>query len=377
MKKKSTKIKILRTDNGGELISKEFDNYLTQHGVVHQKTVPYTPEQNSVAERINRTLVETVRSMISDSKLDKSCWGEAVSTATHLRNRSPTVVLDNKTPYEALFGTNPSLHHFRTFGCMCYAHISKEQRCKLDPKSTKCVFMGYGSDVKAYRLFDLSNKWPIFSRDVIFDETKRISSDNVTDAVADNLIELENSADEHLEGEITKDVLEETNNNSARKSTRQRKDPDRYGEWTTLCVNSQDEPSSVNEALNSADSHLWKEAMTKEINSLKENSVWELVKAPAGRKIVGSKWVFKKKVGSDGFVANYKARLVAQGYSQISGVDYDETFSPVIRFETVRTILALSEEHDLQIHQLDVSSAFLNGNLDETIYVKQPEGFVV
>ena len=115
--------------------------------------------------------------------------------------------------------------------------------------------------------------------------------------------------------------------------------------------------------------------METEMKSLKENDVWELVELPKGKKKVGSKWVYKVKTGADGSVERYKARLVAQGYTQKFGTDYDETFSPVVRMESLRALLALSVQFGLQLHQVDVTTAFLNGELEEEVYMQQPKGF--
>ena len=117
--------------------------------------------------------------------------------------------------------------------------------------------------------------------------------------------------------------------------------------------------------------------MDTEMKSMEENDVWDLVPLPAGRKIVGSKWVYKVKTGADGLIQRYKARLVAQGYTQRFGTDYDETFCPVIRQESLRVLMALSVKHGLQLHQMDVTTAFLNGTLEEEVFMKQPEGYEV
>ena len=118
-------------------------------------------------------------------------------------------------------------------------------------------------------------------------------------------------------------------------------------------------------------------AMEKEIESLRKNDVWELADLPKGRKAVGSKWVLKIKTDAEGSVERFKARLVAQGFSQKPGIDYDETFATVARFESVRTVIALAVQNDLKLHQIDVTTAFLNGDLKDEVYMKQPEGFVV
>ena len=131
----------------------------------------------------------------------------------------------------------------------------------------------------------------------------------------------------------------------------------------------------MTEALASRDKAKWRDAMEKEMESLHTNDVWDLVKLPKDRKAVGSKWVFKLKVGPDGLVERHKARLVAQGFSQKHGLDYDETFSPVVRFESLRTVIALAVQNGMKLHQMDVTTAFLNGELEEEVYMKQPEGF--
>ena len=133
------------------------------------------------------------------------------------------------------------------------------------------------------------------------------------------------------------------------------------------------EPESVDDALKGQE---WVDAMKAEIGALRDHDVWELVELPAGRKPVGSKWVFKVKTNADGSVERCKARLVAQGYSQKEGLDYDETFSPVVRPESIRSVIALACKEGLKLHQMDITTAFLNGDLKEEVYMRQPEGFV-
>ena len=161
---------------------------------------------------------------------------------------------------------------------------------------------------------------------------------------------------------------------SLRRSTRIRLEPDCYSHNLMLEASKLQDPISVTEATFSPDSDKWMKAMQREMESLRENNVWRLVEPPPNRKVIGSKWVFKRKTDANGEVERYKARLVAQGFSQKLGLDYEEMFSPVVRFESVRTIIALGAQLKLQLHQMDVSTAFLNGNLSEEVYLKQPEG---
>ena len=136
------------------------------------------------------------------------------------------------------------------------------------------------------------------------------------------------------------------------------------------------EPLTVKDAFASRDREKWQSAMKKEMESLKDNNVWELVELPKDRKAVGSKWAYKVKTDADGSIERYKARLVAQGFSQKYRTDYDETFCPVVRLESFRTIIALTVQHGLKLHQVDVTTAFLNGELEEEVYMRQPEGFI-
>ena len=132
----------------------------------HELTVPKTPEQNGVAERQNRTLVESVRAMLTQAKLPKKFWVEALNTAVYLRNRSPTKAVNHATPFEAWIGNKPDVSHLHSFGCTAYAHIPKDERKKLDSKTRKCIFLGYGTETKGYRLYDCERKGVFYSRDV-------------------------------------------------------------------------------------------------------------------------------------------------------------------------------------------------------------------
>ena len=163
-------IKVLRTDNGGEYISEEFRTFCIEHGIERQYTTPFTPEQNGVSERKNRTLFNAILSMLHRSQFSIAYWGEAILTATYLQNRLPTKALNNVTPYELWKGRKPNLAHLRTFGCTAYALIPKERTIKstLLEKSIKCWFLGYAQGTKGYRLQDQKNKSIIISRNVIF-----------------------------------------------------------------------------------------------------------------------------------------------------------------------------------------------------------------
>ncbi len=216
----------------------------------------------------------------------------------------------------------------------------------------------------------------IHSRDVNFSEQagNREEGDTNTNGGYELILDLSSSHEPEIETELQ--PLADTHTESPnvpRRSTRQTRKPDYYGR---VECNLSETPTSFREATSSPDKSKWKREMEAEMRSLDENQVWDLVDLPPDRKTVGSKWVFKVKTQADGSVARYKARLVAQGYTQRYGTDYDETFCPVVRQESLRTLMALSVQYGLKLHQIDVTTAFLNGTLEE-VFMRQPNGFVI
>ncbi|CAM8965253.1 unnamed protein product [Rhodiola kirilowii] len=139
----------------------------------------------------------------------------------------------------------------------------------------------------------------------------------------------------------------------------------------------EDDPKTFDEAMKSQDVSFWKEAINDEMDSIVGNNTWILVDLPQGHKALGSKWIFRKKMKVDGTIDKFKARLVIQGFRQKFGLDYFHTYAPVARISTIRLLIALASIHNFLVHQMDVKTAFLNGDLEEEIYMKQPEGFVV
>ena len=375
----------LRTDNGGEYLSKEFDSYLHSKGIKHELSAPYSPAQNGVAERFNRTLVESARTMMAQAKLPERYWAEAVATAAYLRNRVPTRSLKSTTPYEKWYDRKPNLSHVRVFGCMCYAYIPEvNKKGKLSNKAEKLRFIGYSSQTKGYRLIDESTSKVLIRRDVIFNESDFHYNPGKTEVTDGRTItgheqvmvpEDKESIELPNEPQPEEQVVQEHQHRYPR---RQRTAPVRYGidEFVDTAFLDEvqiEEPKSIEEALKDQE---WKEAADSEYQSLMENETWKLVKLPTGRKPVGCKWIFKTKCTSDGKVERYKARLVAKGYTQKPGEDYDETYSPVVKYSSIRALLAFAVQNGMIVHQMDVVTAFLNGTLDEEIYMEQPPGYI-
>ena len=416
-------IKELRSDRGGEYLSGEFKSYLTQEGIVSQLSAPGTPQQNGVAERRNRTLQDMVRSMLSYSSLPISFWGYAIETAMYLLNLVPSKTVP-KTPTELWKGRKPSLSHIRIWGAP--AHVLRKDPNKLESRTEVCMFVGYPKGTRGRLFYSPSDKKVIVSTHAIFLEEDYISNfkpkskiileeldsaqqqtelpvswpliplipmhvqrgENVPEGeqaqvepVEQDPIQVEPEPEEPVQEELV--PLQAQNNEpqpvELRRSDRVRRKPARYvllGEsYQVIAIDSEDDPINYKEALEDVDVQEWQKAMDREMESMYSNSVWSLVEAPKGVKPIGCKWIYKRKRGSDGKVETFKARLVAKGYTQKEGIDYEETFSPVAMLKSIRILLAVAASLDYEIWQMDVKTAFLNGNLNEDIYMQQPEGF--
>ncbi|KAH9648557.1 hypothetical protein KPL70_025642 [Citrus sinensis] len=358
----SKKIKCLRTDNGGEYTDGEFLAFCKQEGIQRQFTVAYTPQQNGVAERMNRTLTERIRAMLRTAGLPNSFWAEAAKTACYIVNRSPSTAIGLKTAMEMWTGKPADYSYLHAFGCPVYVMYNAQERTKLDAKSRRCIFLGYADGVKGYHEDNGTVK-----------EKSEIVPVYVENNPEDS--DFSEAASEHEEQEPVESEAPEV-----RRSTRERRPPMWHSEYVTeinvaYCLLTEDgEPSTFHEALNSSDVALWMTAMQEEIEALHKNKTWELVPLPRGRKAIGNKWVYKIKRDGNDQVERYRARLVVKGYAQKEGIDFNEIFSPVVRLTTVRIVLAMCATFDLHLEQLDVKTAFLHGELEEEIYMLQPEG---
>ena len=407
-------IKCLRTDRGGEYNSTEFKEFCKEHGIKRQVTTAYTPQQNGVDERKNRTIMNMLRAVLSEKEVPKSFWPDGVQWANHVLNRSPTTIVKDMTPEEAWSGCKPSVEHFRVFGSIGYVHVPDVKRTKLDDKSVKCVMIGYSSESKAFKMFDPIEKKAHVSRDLIFEEEKKWKWDESYSSEQNmelewedeyECVENENEEEEVEAGESDENGDQSENspsltqvNTEATSSTvgRLRRPPVWHDDYTSgeelsdaeaegnmATVGSENpvftfmvisDPTTFQEAAK----HLrWKEAMDAEISSIEKNQTWSLVTLPDGAKAIGVKWIYKTKFNELGEVNKFKARLVMKGYAQEYGIDYTEVFAPVARMDTVRMIIAMAAQRGWGIHQLDVKSAFLHGELKEDVFVEQPQGYEV
>ncbi|CAN7087854.1 unnamed protein product [Brassica rapa subsp. narinosa] len=480
------KIKIFRSDNGGEYIGQAFKQHLSQYGILHQTSCPYTPQQNGVAERKNRHLMEVARSMMFQANVPKKFWSDAVATACYLINRTPTLILKGQSPFEVLNKHKPSLEHIRIFGCLCYVLIPGELRNKLEARSTKAMFIGYSTTQKGYKCYNPDTRRVLVSRDVKFveergyyeeqnkEDLKDLTSERATtlriilesigvkvrqdqqgsgsnpgsqppnggrsatptsdhggersepettqessgaSGTHDQDVEVSEQQDgaeasqlgEEEAVEVSTSVPQESGEESQveveqpepalRRSTRIRRDASNWvstrvyynaqavehpsqavcsfaqypEEHCAFMVNLDENyiPRSYEEAMMDKE---WKESVGAEAGAMIKNDTWYESELPKGKKAVTSRWIFTIKYKADGKVERKKSRLVARGFTQTYGEDYIETFAPVAKLHTIRIVLSLAVNLGWGLWQMDVKNAFLQGELEDEVYMHPPPG---
>lgn len=369
----NVKVHKLRCDNGGEFSSHEFKSFCSNEGIILDYTTAYTPELNGKSERLNRTLVERMRTMISESGVPKYFWSEILYTATYLLNRSPTNYLRDKTPAEMWYNVKPNLSNLRVFGCTAYAHVPDELRSKLDFKSEKCVLLGYS--FTGYRLWNISKEKIVVSRNVIFNENELYFK----------------SLNKSVDCKENKETLEEeetvnTETENIESTERVRKVPKHFQDYELYLVYNafsflDNVPTSYNDAMLRENKLDWEKAIEREFLSISENKTWEIVDIGTvsnKKSILDSKWVFTYKDHESEEVNQYKARLVIRGFAQSQdSYNYDELYSPVAKMSTIRTLLSVGNCKMYKFEQYDVKTAFLNGKLNEDVFMYPPKGLNV
>lgn len=398
-------IREILSDNGGEFDNECVKTILQKRGIIQRLTAPYTPQQNGGSERENRTLVEMARTLKNSNpeiNFPSCLWAELISTSVYILNRTGKSSLPNASPYESWMGQKPRLRHMRIIGSTCYAHIPDQKRRKMDKKAIKGFLLGYDGDER-YRIWIKETNTVICSRDVIFQEKPlkncedpveipllepqrpedknevkhdQGSPEDQTTSESEN----EGKHDQEVQEDETSSESEDDDSTSAMKlrSHSGIKKPKRFEDYVMAAevfMSDVNEPELYQDAVNCKENNFWKKAMDSEISSLKENNTWSLEALPDKAKALPCKWVFRIKKNPDGSIDKYKARLVIKGFKQKQGIDYNQTFSPVTKLGTVRSLISIAASEKMHLMQFDVSTAFLYGDLDEVIYMEQPEGY--
>lgn len=378
------KIKCLRTDNGTEFVNEKFSQYLRRAGIIHQINVPYMAQNKiGLAERMNRALVEKAKCMLRNAKLNKYFWAEALLTAAHVYNRSPSRTLSFKTPEEVWKGTKQSVSHLRIFGCEAMVHTPQEKAKKWDAKARKMIFIGYCEQSTSYRFIIPNTRTVVKSRDAVFVESsmerncvpvKLTELSNEIDSIDDSCNKTSSSIQtaRQLDSVEKSDYLSAESLDSPRMVVRSKNQvssskPNRKEEISYLSVEEESvsiTPEIYIEAVTSADAEKFKNA--------------------PDLKFVGCKWMFPSKdeisslryktrpcaIPSKDEISSlrYKTRLCAKGYLQQAGTDYNETFSPTVRYDSIRLLLSSTVQQNNHFIQIDVKTAFPYGVLQERIF---------
>nr|GEX03275.1 hypothetical protein [Tanacetum cinerariifolium] len=505
-------VRIVRTDKGTKFLNQTLHAYFVAEGILHQTSVARTPEQNGIVERWNRTLVEATRTMLSAAKVPLFFWGEAIATTCFTQNRSLIIPRHEKTPYHIINDRKPLVKFFCIFGSLCYIVKDGENLDKMKEKIDACIFVGYSTQSRAYRVFNKRTRVLVETIHVNFDELPQMASDhvssdpgpecqrmalehdslspgpqcqeNVTQAdrtvttlneldllfslmfdellngsaqvvsksTAVNIADAPNQRQHHttpLNNHYTPDstcqvptqaptVTSTENMNQAEmivenaqvendefinifcmpiqdrgetsschvdssnmhtfyqhhpsehrwtkdhpleqvignhsQSVRTRRQLESNGEMCMFALTvSRTEPKNIKEAM--AD-FAWIESMQEELHQFDRLDVWELVDRLLCKNVINMKWIWKNKRDEENTVIRNKSRLVAKGYAQKEGVNFEESFVPVARLEAVRLFIAYAAHKSFNVYQMDVKTTFLYGTLKEEVYVNKPDGFV-
>ena len=263
----------------------------------------------------------------------------------------------------------PNLNYLKVWGCLAKVAVPKPKKVKVGPKTVGCVFIGYAQNSNAYRFLVHKSEIPdihvntiIESRDASFFEN--IFPYNIVYESIDN-------------NKRSRDTISRSDpmEDEPRLSKRQRTSTSFGPDFLTYLL--ENEPRTFKEVVTSPEAPFWKEAINNEVESILSNHTWKLVDLPPSNKPLQCKWIFKRKMKADGAIDKYKARLVVKGYKQREGLDYFNTYSPITRITSIRMLISIAAVYKLEIHQMDVKTAFLNGDLEGEIYLEQPEGFIV
>ena len=397
-------IGILKSDRGGEYLDGEFSMYLNSCGVIQETTAPYSQWQNGVAERANRTIKDMARTMLIAAKLPAALWTYAMDTAVYLSNRLASSSLNNNiSPYQLLYNRKPDLKHIHPFGCDVYVPIDDILRTDLEPKSNLRYYLGPVNDTNdIFSTFNPVTKRLGVSRDgykfddnmisIVFrNEVKLNNIDYILPKPVQTAVEIKNIVSNtgpvnipiNVIPPAADPIMTDPINNIIERPKRTIIPNNIYKDYVTAAITEEDVKVSelisvdgnksftLSEVREMDDWSEYEKAMMLEMDAIIKNNTWEDVYVlPEGRKPVGYVWVFNRKIHENPI--RYKARLCAQGFSQTHGFDYFDTYSPVIRQTSIRIIISIAAAEHMHLHQMDVNTAFLNGEIDTEVYMRRP-----
>ncbi|GJU24971.1 putative ribonuclease H-like domain-containing protein [Tanacetum coccineum] len=406
------KVKIIRCDNETEFKNRVMSEFCKKKGIKREISVARTPQQNGVAERRNRTLIEAARTMLSDSKLPTTFWAEAVNTACYVQNRVLVVKPHNKTPYELFRGRIPALSFMRPFGCHVTILNTLDYLGKLDGKPDEGFFVGYSLNSKAFRVYNIRTRKVEENLHIRFLEDKPIIAgdrpkwlfdiDVLTKSLNYMPVVTGTNSNDSVDGSLFDYSSKNASNDEPQPSSDAGKKDDE-GVSKENGIDDQEKPENSTQDVNTAGPSIntantnfntgslnintygvQTRRMTKTIN---EQGFISAVYGGKTHEVLHTclfacflsqeepNKVYRNKKYERGIVIRNKARLVAQCYTQEEGMDYDDVFIPVARIEAIRLFLAYASLKEFVVYQMNVKSAFLYGKIEEEVYVCQPLGF--
>nr|GFA55793.1 hypothetical protein [Tanacetum cinerariifolium] len=365
----------VRTDNGTEFKNKTLAKFFDEVGITQQFSAARTPQQNGVVERRNRTLVEAARTILTFANLPSFLCAEAIATACFTQNHSIIHKRFDKTPYELINKRKLNIKFFRVFGCRCYLLKDYEDVGKLKAKGDIGVFVGYSKEFAAFRIYNKRTPGKSLNRSVSkVDEASKKDLEDLFQDLYDEYFDsskimkfsttnVETSINEEVFHEISESFQGESSSSSLNDGVQQSPKEVILPQTNTQSILNNMIPNG-------------NECNARKLDQFSRLKVWRLVPQPEGKSVIKTKWIFKNKKDESSLVIRNKARLVAVGYSQQEGIDYDETFAPVARIKAIRLFLAYATHKNFTVFQMEVKTSFLNGILKEEVYVGQPLGFV-
>ncbi|GJS72718.1 retrovirus-related pol polyprotein from transposon TNT 1-94 [Tanacetum coccineum] len=390
----------IRTDNGTEFKNATLKAHYEKLGIMQQFSTARTPQQNGVVERRNRTLVEAARTMLIFSRLPEFLWAEAVATTCFTQNRSIIHTRHNKTPYELLRGRKPNVEYFHVFGSLCYPTNDRDDLGKMKPKADIGVFIGYSKTSRGFRIYNRRTKKIMETIHVKFDELTAMASEHdCLEPVLQRFNNNTSSADtmntpskedlENLFGPMFEEYFEkrsfDTPINSAAQPTQFHKDSP---STSSIIVDEHEAPpiettsDEQTSPISLTDADEFNQEDSADFNGnldfvpYNTSSHEEIESSTAALEPSNVQNFNQNKCDAKNIMVLKKTRLVAKGYKQEEGIDFEESFAPVARLEAVRMFIAYAAHKNIIIFQMDVKTTFLNGPLKEEVYVSQPEGFI-
>ncbi|GJQ90523.1 retrovirus-related pol polyprotein from transposon TNT 1-94 [Tanacetum coccineum] len=375
------KVKQIRTDNATEFRNYELESFCDEKGISQNFSSLYTPKQNGVAERKNITLIEATRTMLNGSVLSKHFWTEVVRIACYTQNRSIIVKRHDKTPYEIFRERIPYISYFHVFGYPVFIHNHKDHLGKFDAKADDGYFLGYSFVSKAFRVFNTRRQQVEETYHVIFNESMeaiRFTNTSVDEIGIDDSSRYPSDEFIHEDDPSILDVSQSHISNKASTSSyhvpHDRWSKDQHIELMNIIGDPGEGMLTRSMAAKLTATSTSECLFADFLSEIEHKKVSEVLNHPRWVNAMQEELNQNKK-DEHGITTKNKARLVAQGYSQEEGIDYDETFAPVARIEAIRIFLAFATYTNFIVFEMDVKSAFFNGKLKEEVYVKQSPGF--